>query len=374
MIKTATITYHASHNYGSMLQAYSLQKTLYKLGFQNEIINLRTLKQKKLYKYPYNGVPQSLKELLIDIKHLPFKKDLQKKYLLFEKFLKDELITTKEFSTEKELKEANLNYDCFIAGGDQIWNTFPQDFDWSFYLTFTDKKKISYSVSMGPHAEKEVSNRKRISELLNKFSNISVREEGTKEVINKICDKNIYIHIDPTLLLTTNEWKSMSGDKRIIDEEYILVYSPLYNKDAYKIALKIGKMYNIKVITSNHVIYHKPITWGLKYHLATGPKEFLNLVNNAKLVVCGSYHAILFSKIMETPFLAINGNTDNRMNTFLSRTGLMERSVSMKDPLIMNKIKNKDFIFNCNFDKANEYIEEEKKKSFDYLIKAIGTI
>ena len=51
-IKTATITFHASHNYGSMLQAYGLQQTIYKLGYMNEIINLRTERQKKLYGRP----------------------------------------------------------------------------------------------------------------------------------------------------------------------------------------------------------------------------------------------------------------------------------------------------------------------------------
>ena len=47
-MRTATITFHASHNYGSMLQAYALQQIIQQLGHDNEIINLRTEQQKRL--------------------------------------------------------------------------------------------------------------------------------------------------------------------------------------------------------------------------------------------------------------------------------------------------------------------------------------
>ena len=46
-MKTATITFHAAHNYGSMLQAYALQQTILNLGHENVILNLRTDKQKE---------------------------------------------------------------------------------------------------------------------------------------------------------------------------------------------------------------------------------------------------------------------------------------------------------------------------------------
>lgn len=48
MIKRIGIlTFHASHNYGSMLQAYAMQTYLKKRGIEAENINLRTNIQKK---------------------------------------------------------------------------------------------------------------------------------------------------------------------------------------------------------------------------------------------------------------------------------------------------------------------------------------
>ena len=90
-INTATITYHASHNYGSMLQAYALQQTLLGLGYSNRIINLRTTRQKEMYSRPWDRFPCSLRDFLIEAKHLPFRNALQKKHDLFEEFIKNEL-------------------------------------------------------------------------------------------------------------------------------------------------------------------------------------------------------------------------------------------------------------------------------------------
>ena len=369
-INTATITYHASHNYGSMLQAYALQQTLLGLGYGNRIINLRTARQKEMYSRPWDRFPCSLRDFLIEAKHLPFRNALQKKHDLFEEFIKNELQVTREYASAEELMETADEYDCFIAGGDQIWNTFPVDFDWSFYLPFTERKKISYSASMGPAAEKEISEREKVGSLLKRFSSISVREEGTQRMVEKLSGMNAEIHIDPTLLLGTEQWRKMAGKERLIDGDYILVYSPLFKKDVYEIAMKLGKRFGMKVVTSNHVIYHKPSVWGLEYHLEAGPKEFLNMVDNARLVVCGSYHAILFSKIMETPFLAVNGDKDNRMSTFLKRAGLAGRSIDTASLCDEGRIK-EDNIFSCHFGKANEYTDIERKKSIDYLIKSI---
>ena len=48
-MKIGIITFHGSHNYGSVLQAYATQETIKKLGYQSEIINFRMKSQKEFY-------------------------------------------------------------------------------------------------------------------------------------------------------------------------------------------------------------------------------------------------------------------------------------------------------------------------------------
>ena len=51
-MKIGILTFHASHNYGSMLQAYALQTYLMEKGYDVYIINLRIWAQKNKYSHP----------------------------------------------------------------------------------------------------------------------------------------------------------------------------------------------------------------------------------------------------------------------------------------------------------------------------------
>ena len=90
------ITFHASHNYGSMLQAYALQQIVLSLGLKCEIINFRTERQKLFYQPIFNR-GTSLGKIKRYILLSPYLKSLKGKKLLFEDFLNNNLhLTSKE--------------------------------------------------------------------------------------------------------------------------------------------------------------------------------------------------------------------------------------------------------------------------------------
>lgn len=366
-IKTATITFHASHNYGSMLQAYALQQTLFQLGYENEIINLRTQKQKDLYKHlSFKSFFNSPKDLIKGLLFLPYMNLLQKKHRLFEKFLSDSLKLTKEYTSLEELEKADLNYDCYISGGDQIWNTAPLDFDWSFYLPFAKKgKRISYAVSMGPIGEKAVTMRDKIARFLNDYTHISVREEGTKAIVNSLTNKPVSMELDPALLLSAKEWNRIIPCENKEKEDYILLYVPGFKKETYEMASFLSKKLDLKVITTL-LDTPKALLYPFHTKLDVGPIEFLSLVKHAKLVVSGSFHALVFATLFHVPFYAVNGNKDNRMKTFLNNLNLLNRTIDIND----REIKWKE-TFNCNFTEADTYLENMRTASLDYLKHAI---
>lgn len=47
------MTFHAAHNFGSVLQAFATQQTLDRLGYKNEIINYRLINQIEFYNHFY---------------------------------------------------------------------------------------------------------------------------------------------------------------------------------------------------------------------------------------------------------------------------------------------------------------------------------
>lgn len=152
-MKIGIITFHAAHNFGSMLQAYALQTFLSSKGHKVEIINYRSCQQKNLYfkplfsKYAFKH-PKFFMQCLI---HPSNTVAMIEKWNRFEHFLSNHLNLTKEYSDLRELKEANFSYDVIISGSDQIWNNNPADFSEAYMIPFADKCiKIAYAPSLGP--------------------------------------------------------------------------------------------------------------------------------------------------------------------------------------------------------------------------------
>lgn len=369
-ITTATLTFHAAHNYGSMLQAYALQHVIKSLGYDNKIINLRTERQKFIYRHPDDSRGASWRSKYIgQFIRLPFRKDLIRKYNSFEDFLEQDLDLTQEFDSLEEIADfAKQNpFDFYIVGSDQIWNTACTDFDWSFFLPFaTSHNAISYACSMGQlgHLQVLESNYNRIRDFLSNFKAISVREKGTAEVIEKITSTTPIVHIDPTLLIRSDEWES---DPHFIKEplikgDYIFVYTPAYKESVYDIAGRFGKLENTPVVYSSfhyQAILKHP---SFKCVLPIGPWQFLNLIKYAKRVISGSFHAVAFSIIFKTPFFAVNGDIDNRMKDLLSLMRLDDLTINQND--VNDKYALVKRIDWSNVDCA---LSAEKEKSIEFL-------
>lgn len=320
-MKVGIITFHASHNYGSMLQAYALQQTILRMGHECEIINFRTDIQRSGYKpfYLRGGIRGVVKALL----YPRFAYNDSRKHKLFEDFIKEKLILSeREYHTIDELTKADFDYDVYISGSDQIWNTLCFDFDWAYFLPFVKRgKKIAYAPSMGPDPENQVSheNDLRIAEYISKYDALSVRESRTvrrlkSANINKLCE----VALDPTLLLNAAEWRRMISDKPLIEGKYIFLYTPSYDEKIFEKAADISDKQNFKVIVSIPDNIRK---WShdrrFRFYTAVGPIEFLNLINYSDIVVAKSFHAVVFSILLDKPYISVGGMDDSRVANLL---------------------------------------------------------
>ena len=154
-MRIGVITFHASHNYGSMLQAWALQTYLEKSGHSVEIINFRSRIQRSIYHKPISicrgdVALASIKRILLFSQSI---KPLYKKWHLFENFLVDELKISEVFHTIDDLATLNDRYDLLICGSDQIWNTNAPDSGEAYYGNWFKGDKISYAASLGQEPE-----------------------------------------------------------------------------------------------------------------------------------------------------------------------------------------------------------------------------
>ena len=371
MKKIRTITFHASYNFGSNLQAYALQEYIKQIFKKNnekvdyKIINLRTKKQREIYNYRTDstGVKKYLKSILFGHK-------LKIREKKFEEFINTKLdITNKMYDSINKLEDEDVA-DYYISGSDQLWNANALDFSWAYFLDFVQSgKKISYSASFG--AKDHILDKKseeRLMALISKYDYLSVREEKSYNRVNKyLPDKECNINVDPTILLTKEEWTNrLLKDQKKIDSEYILFYTLRMNKDRVRLVKELSKTLKLPVVVLNPACMYD-ILGGFIRKYDSGPIEFLNYIKNSKLVVSSSFHGTLFSILFNKPFYSIDGIKDFRIATLLKKTGLEDRSISINDS-IRRKLDN---LSNINFNKVNKVFEMERRKSEDYLIKAL---
>ena len=368
MKRIATITFHASYNFGSNLQAYALQEYIKKLFNNNvdyNIINLRKYEQNEMYKiYDYKSFRNIIKRFIF----IGYKKDIKEKQRLFETFISNHLNITKEFSSLDEIKEKLGNYDYYISGSDQIWNMNANDFDWANLLEFTDGGiKLSYSASLGPASQNWSEEQKtRFTNDLKSYNYISVREEASYNTVKKYTDKKVNINVDPTLLLKREEWINLISSKPVVSGKYIFLYDLSGKKESIKLAKKISRKLKLPiVIANNHHILH--LNGSFKKYYRTGPLEFLNIINNAALVLSSSFHGTVFSIIFNKPFFSINGINDFRISTLLKNTGLEGRSIDLN-----NYNERIEEYNNIDFKKANSVIDKERNNSINYLSIALN--
>lgn len=368
-MKIATLTFHASHNYGSVLQAYALSKQLELMGNEVEIINLRPQSQKDAYP----RVPRCRRSVDKAF-YLLNKSKINKRYDEYERFINNVLPVTKaEYSSTEELKSARLDYDAFVCGGDQIWNPVCQDFETAYFLQFLHSdsraKKISYSPSLGK-TEFDEETEKKIGAWVQSFDSISVRETRGAKLVSSLSGRKADVVCDPVVLLDKEHWDELAVNPKI-KEPYMLVYFLENNHGNKGFVDELSKMFGLKVVVLTEYLRDVVKSYIKKYDAS--PEEFVGLFKNASFVYTNSFHGTAFATIYNKPFISvIDADQQNAVNNNDSRKIDYLNLLGLQDRLIKNDLPSKEELLNCDFTQANKKIKEFREKSYKYLCDALG--
>lgn len=357
-MKIAIVTLYGLFNYGNRLQNYALQSVLELLGNKVETLAVEP---------EPNGLKRIIKKYVKkeDGKILLQKKIERIREENFRKFTED-YIHTRYICNKERLIYASYGkqYDAVVVGSDQVWNPLfweeegVESSSNNYLLKFCDNK-IAYASSFGI-GELPLSYEKIFATELKTFNAISVREKEGMTIVNKLIQQKIHVVLDPTMLLSAQEWRKIQSPNRCIDQKYIVTYFLGEQEGSLKEYIesisKKNELEIINIMDSNTNIYGK------------GPEVFLNLIDNAELCFTDSFHATVFSTLFHTPFIVTErkhsnkSNMNSRITTLLEVLGLEKRMDWQKT----------DNPFACDFTEADSRIEREKKKSIAFLVDAIN--
>ncbi len=353
--KIGILTFHATTNYGAVLQSFSLEKKIIELGYNCEIINYHSyIEYKELIKFPRLNKPI-----------IPYMKDI-KAYLLYRKkrlkvkeFIKQNIILSKKDYNKKNIYLANNEYDKIIVGSDMVFNLNISKGDTTYYLDFAnDEKKYSYAASLGMD---KIENKYLdiCKKSLNSFRYLSVRELQAKDYFNTILQNDAHLDIDPTLLHDSDFWQNYEEKPSIIpNKKYIVLYFLDSEGIELQTAEKIAKEKDYQIIFLG---YSKVKRERLTCISDASIGEFLYYIHHAELVITASYHGMLFS---------INYNT-NFMYYIKTCSSRMESIVKILE--IKNRKLTKEYIpeIECDFKNINNKVSELRSKSINNLKKIL---
>ena len=213
------------------------------------------------------------------------------------------------------------DYDAVIVGSDQLWT--PAGIKSRFYnLLFVPDsvRKVSFATSFGV-GEIPASQKKATAGYLRRIDFLSVRETRGAEIVRELTGREAEVALDPTLLLTGDEWRDVFPEQRVTEGPYILAYF-LGSNEAHRDAVDaLKKKTGLKVVTIPFmdVFLKRDLDFGDEQLFDVGPVEFLNLIRGAEYICTDSFHGSVFSILNHKQFMTFNRTNNSDRQTRNSR-------------------------------------------------------
>lgn len=346
----AVSTYCVWTSYGSILQSYALKRTLEKIGIESFVFI--DMPEADPYEMTSLRLERGLKELILSGYNRFFRSKFLRQYNESKAFIKKYLDVV-AYENYQEFQKNIPQADYYLSGSDQVFN--PLKSSPIFFLDFAeDKSKCrTYACSMGQTRVPE-EKEKIFSQLINNFDVISCREEEDIPILKKYNPDAVYLnHIDPTFLITPEEWEKLMIPYTRIKKPYVLVFAIYWDNNINKELKALHDQTGMDIVTISNGFSSVYTT---KRLLDVSVGEFLWLIQNAEGVVSSSFHGAALSLILNKKLsVVINPDSPSRISCMMKQLAVKPLNVEM---LINGKIE---------YEMINQKIMAEKARSIAYL-------
>lgn len=336
-IGIVTLPFHT--NYGGILQAYALQKTLERLGHDAEMVDTRD-------------------PLGFDIRRIIGTKVVR--------WNTDRFIR-RNIKCGGKPKEGR--YDALVVGSDQVWREKYSKSLGKYFLDFAktwNTRRVGYSISFGTDEWEFTQNEEiRYRPLAQLFDCVSVREDSAVALCKEHFGIDAVHTLDPTLLLTKEDYIALIGRRYDRKAPRTGIMCHIFDNTPEK--LEFVKMMQQKLGKDAYWTHNRDIdTKGLALaDRAQYPiEDWLRGFRDADFIITDSFHACVFSILFGKPFVAF-GNAKRGLSRFESLLG----SLGMEGHLI-SRAEDFDMEAACTVVDP-ERLDALRKESICYLTNAL---
>ena len=367
-MKIGILTFQHSINYGAQLQCLALQNILRKMGHEVEVIQYYPYKERPFFRdinIPKNGF---FKAFLYMILRFCYMKKLRMRFFSFKKKY---MSLSSSCDNKKSLAIVAANYDAVIVGSDQVWGPgFHSSKEYFFgwepeYLG----KRISYAPCCAANIIKE-EYKKEISQLLQRFNSISVRNKTTQQFVYDLTQIISPIVLDPTFLYDFSELKIERKEKY----KYILTYILGDEiKGSHKRMIKeIKKVYGNLPVLSIHLVESCPhkYTWSDESIYTLDPEEWLSYIKNSTFFYTDSFHGAVFALKFRVRFIAYYTEV-LRASRFIDLARMFHLDSCIVES-VDDAIERKSLLQPIDYETFDSILTKEISKSMEYLYNSLS--
>ena len=328
MKRFGTITYNIYcdfTNYGSALQTWALLKSTDSLGYESVLIDY--CPHVLSHKHPLNPLETMWDQDEVSRRNCELSfPAIKENYYKFEHFYRKVCSISKEKYTSENIADVIRNEKIcgFICGSDTIFciEEF-KGFDDGYYANFPVMRghSVSYAASFGS-AEFDEKSYPTLNERLKNFKALGIRENRMLEYVKEHTKVPCARTIDPTLLLTSQDYDTIAADRQI-DEPYLLYYTRRYNPQMEAYAERVAKEKGLKFIDISLRATNEEKGHIMRYD--AGVEEFLSLVKYSSFVVTNSFHGLIFAVQYKRPVVVfLREQAGNKITELLELFGMNE--------------------------------------------------
>ena len=374
-MRVAIITLPLHTNYGGILQAYSLKKSIEALGHSAEVIDRRC----KMVLTPSWKMPLVyLKRALLNLK--PGGPEIFRERRILREFpiVSAELsgfvaddISPRLIDSYTEIGPEE--YDALVVGSDQVWR--PKYFGkiedaFLDFASLWDVRRVAYAASFGTdHLEYEYEQLYKCSSLLSSFDAVSVREATAVQMCDEWFDREDAVHVlDPVMLLTADHYASLAG---------LASARPCKGKIlSYVLDADKSKKYILERVEAwlgaeshNAYVADRDRNIPLEDRVVPPIRQWLSCFADAEFVVTDSFHGCVLSVLFHKPFIALAnpGRGMSRILSLLETLGLDDRIVQGLDP----DDDGEYYLSGIDWEAVDARLSSMKERSIDFLRNAL---
>lgn len=369
-MKVLTVTTYNVYNYGAALQAYALQQYLLSQGHESLLLNYQPEYLTRKYDYRWVNPESKMSRFAATrfvyriLKFLQRQTTLKRKRA-FDDFVARELRQTELYVSSRQVMDEPPAADVFVAGSDQIWNTFyDAGRDPVFYLAFArPEQKVAYAASFS-FVEIAQDIKEQLARWLSDFKAIGVREFHGLDILHQLNLEGQWV-LDPVFLLDVAQWKKMMlpFEKR---EPYLLIYDFEGNPELKAFAKRYAASKNLRIYSINDTY---PRLYADRNFSNGGPRDFLTLIYNCDAFVSNSFHGTAFAIMFNKPVYVFERHR-HKVN---SRMESLTRLFGISDCILRSASDCEEALQRTwDFSEINEVMVHEASKSREFLKQALA--